>query len=393
MKTNSEVFPTVPRSNTFQNVNSLAKIILCSIWIVLANLPLYAQIWSDSFTNDAVGAFPSPDGWQLIWNGAGNGSQVVGNPPGRTGKALQLVGSSCWDAAAFKQLSLSNKVTFEADLLVLGTLSGGCNVYDVQFGLYNPSLGTWGTSYGIITFQSDGNIHMDYNTPASSVLMPFSENTWYHIALDYDLTNRTMGVRINGSSTLAQEAINTSGSPTGLWLDAGHGVNPTLWVANVRISQDSAPAFTQQPANLVINPGQGFSFDPQVSAYPTPSYQWQFSSNGVSFQNIIGATGLNFVLNSSSPTNIGYYRVVAANTLGTNTSSNARITFLNINMYAGLCIYGPLNANYAIQSTPTLGGGTNWTTLTNISLPTQPYIYIDYATPTNSKQFYRAVPL
>jgi hypothetical protein len=27
-----------------------------------------------------------------------------------------------------------------------------------------------------------------------------------------------------------------------------------------------------------------------------------------------------------------------------------------------------------------------------VALPTQPYIYIDYSSPTNPRQFYRAVP-
>jgi hypothetical protein len=60
-------------------------------------------------------------------------------------------------------------------------------------------------------------------------------------------------------------------------------------------------------------------------------------------------------------------------------------------MYAGLNILGPIGANYNVQSIPVLNG-TNWTTLTNVSLPSQPYIYIDYNSPTNAKQFYRAVP-
>jgi len=60
-------------------------------------------------------------------------------------------------------------------------------------------------------------------------------------------------------------------------------------------------------------------------------------------------------------------------------------------MYAGLNIVGPLGANYNVQSIPALNG-INWTTVTNISLPSQPYIFIDYNSPTNVKQFYRAVP-
>jgi hypothetical protein len=31
--------------------------------------------------------------------------------------------------------------------------------------------------------------------------------------------------------------------------------------------------------------------------------------------------------------------------------------------------------------------------LTNVALPSQPYIYIDYSSPTNRQGFYRAVPV
>ena len=60
-------------------------------------------------------------------------------------------------------------------------------------------------------------------------------------------------------------------------------------------------------------------------------------------------------------------------------------------MYAGLNIFGPIGANYNLQSTSDLNG-SNWTTLTNVALPAQPYIYIDYRSPTNGEQFYRAKP-
>jgi hypothetical protein len=82
--------------------------------------------------------------------------------------------------------------------------------------------------------------------------------------------------------------------------------------------------------------------------------------------------------------------VIASNSQASNTNVAVRLTFLNLNMYAGLNIDGPLGAVYNIQSTPALN--SNWVTLTNISLPSQPYVYIDYSSPTNSKQFYRVNP-
>jgi len=153
----------------------------------------------------------------------------------------------------------------------------------------------------------------------------------------------------------------------------------------------AAPTWTLQPSNQVASAGQGFYFTAQATGYPAPTYQWQFSTNGSTWVNISGATGTSFLLNSSGLTNIGYYQVVASNSQGTNISTSVSLTFLNLNMYAGLNILGPLGASYSIQSIPTLNG-SNWTTLTNVSLPSQPYIYIDYNSPTNAKQFYRAVP-
>jgi hypothetical protein len=56
---------------------------------------------------------------------------------------------------------------------------------------------------------------------------------------------------------------------------------------------------------------------------------------------------------------------------------------------AGVVVDGPVGTNYLIQAASDLPG--NWTTLTNVALPWQPYLYIDYSSPTNAQQFYRAV--
>jgi hypothetical protein len=65
---------------------------------------------------------------------------------------------------------------------------------------------------------------------------------------------------------------------------------------------------------------------------------------------------------------------------------------LDIKLLVALYLTGPIGSEYRIEYTPVLGP-TNWTTLTNITLPTQPYIYVDYDTPTAPQRFYRAVPV
>jgi len=64
---------------------------------------------------------------------------------------------------------------------------------------------------------------------------------------------------------------------------------------------------------------------------------------------------------------------------------------LDLKMYAGITLKnGNIGSNYLIQATSNLSS-SNWVTLTNVVLPTSPYTYIDYDSPTNSLHFYRAV--
>jgi hypothetical protein len=111
-------------------------------------------------------------------------------------------------------------------------------------------------------------------------------------------------------------------------------------------------------------------------------YQWQF--NGT---NIVGAA---YTIPSVTSTNVGVYTVVVSNLAGSVTSQSAIVGTTAIKMFAGVIVDGPLGSNYLIQSTGNLTNG--WTTLTNLALPAQPYIYIDYSSPTNPQQFYRATP-
>ena len=155
------------------------------------------------------------------------------------------------------------------------------------------------------------------------------------------------------------------------------------------------PIWTSQPMNQVVSAGQGFTFTAQAVGFPLPTYQWQFSTDGLTFANLSGATGASYSLASSSLTNIGYYLVVASNSVSTKTSSAATLTFLNINininMLAAVYVIGPTGAQYQIFAAPALGT-TNWTTLTNVTITSQPYVFTDFSTPTNRQQFYRTVP-
>ena len=171
-----------------------------------------------------------------------------------------------------------------------------------------------------------------------------------------------------------------------LSVEAVDGCGNTL-SSNVNVTVVSPPTISTQPVSQVVHSGQPVTFTATATGFPSPTYQWRF--NGT---NIEGATGTSYTLSATDLTNIGLYDVVVANSVATNYSTVASLAFIDLNMFAGVILNGPIGSNYRVESTPT-AAPTNWTTLTNITLPTQTYIYIDYGSPTNSKQFYRAVPI
>lgn len=237
----------------------------------LSPLQNNTNYFEDTFESYSPGSFPSSGGWELIYDGAGSAYQVVGPAPQRGGQALELVGSSCWDGAAFNPQSLPDRFTLEADVLIAGNLSGGCTVNDAQFGIYNPSIGVWGTPYGIVYFENDGQIHASGDGGAGTAMMPYQENTWYHIACDYDLVNKTMGVRINGGAPLAGVAITPAGSPSGIWLDAGHGANPTLWIDNLTLTTAGLINIYSTGLDNQFNPLPPGNTDPHYTIISAPA--------------------------------------------------------------------------------------------------------------------------
>jgi formylglycine-generating enzyme len=59
-------------------------------------------------------------------------------------------------------------------------------------------------------------------------------------------------------------------------------------------------------------------------------------------------------------------------------------------MYAGITVTGVVNATYTIEAITNLTLTNGWVVLTNVVLPTSPWVYIDYASPGMAQRFYRA---
>jgi hypothetical protein len=213
---------------------------------------------------------------------------------------------------------------------------------------------------------------------------PFTATGNYDDGSSLVLTNGGPG-SLWSSSSPTVAAINTNGLATGL-TDGVTTITATSGSVsnNTTLTVVSPPAIATQPANHTVSPNGSVTLSVSATG-GSLSYQWQF--NGA---DIAGATGGSLTIANVTATNIGVYAVIVNNAAGSVISSFVTLASVDIKMFAGVIVNGPLGSNYLIQASASLLNG--WTTLTNVALPTQPYIYIDYSSPTNTAQFYRATP-
>ncbi|HEX7610159.1 MAG TPA: IPT/TIG domain-containing protein [Solirubrobacteraceae bacterium] len=91
---------------------------------------------------------------------------------------------------------------------------------------------------------------------------------------------------------------------------------------------EKAPKVTAQPASATVEEGQPASFNAAASGVPTPTVQWEVSTNaGVSWSPIPGATSAPLTIAAAITTESGYqFRAVFKNALGSATTKAATLT-------------------------------------------------------------------
>ena len=149
------------------------------------------------------------------------------------------------------------------------------------------------------------------------------------------------------------------------------------------------PLILQEPADRGAVAGNPASFSINVSGAQPLAYQWFHSGTAIA-----NATNATVTIAQVVPGDIGGYQVVVTNSFGSVTSRVAQLTvsILDIKMYAGIEILGVAGRTYRIEGTAAKGP-VNWQTLTNLVLPTTPYIWIDLGSPAAGAQLYRATEL
>jgi hypothetical protein len=192
----------------------------------------------------------------------------------------------------------------------------------------------------------------------------------------------------NTAQTLSYTVTGSPGTFTVSGLGSFDGVSvQTTGATQIVIATNFVlPMFITQPVSEVVGSGQPVTFTAAATGSPPPAYQWQFDGT-----NIAGATAASYEIPSANLGNIGLYDVMIANSAGSIVSSNVSLGFLDLKMLAAVYLTGPIGSQYEIQAAAALAP-TNWITVTNVTIPTQPFIWVDYSSATNAQQFYRAVP-
>lgn len=157
--------------------------------------------------------------------------------------------------------------------------------------------------------------------------------------------------------------------------------------SNAVLTVIAPPTVMTQPANITRSIGGVASLTVETDGSSPFSYQWQLND-----VNVAGATSSKFIFTNASPAQAGKYRCLISNIVGATNTTSATLTLIGINNYAGFTIVGPPGAAYRIDYSNDLQNPTNWIALTNIGLPSSPYIFVDVTSPGQPRRTYRAIP-
>jgi hypothetical protein len=93
----------------------------------------------------------------------------------------------------------------------------------------------------------------------------------------------------------------------------------------VSLTVNSSPIITVQPTSQNVTAGATATFTAAATGYPTPTVQWQSSSDGTNFSNIAGATSATYSVTASSTDAGLYYRAVFSNATGSTATNAAQL--------------------------------------------------------------------
>jgi len=182
----------------------------------------------------------------------------------------------------------------------------------------------------------------------------------------------------NNSGTNGRTSRVTFAATSGtIYFIAVDGVNGASGTVRLNYAAGAAPVIAQQPVSRTVKLGAPASLSVTVSALPSARYQWTFSGT-----NVANATNAVLSLASVSTAQLGAYRVLVTNAIGSVQSIEAQLVpetplQFSVRRVAAdgfhLSVSGPAGTNYALECSTNL---STWTALTTNSAQTGLFDYV-----------------
>jgi DNA-binding beta-propeller fold protein YncE len=166
-----------------------------------------------------------------------------------------------------------------------------------------------------------------------------------------------------------------------------------LCIAVGMAGQTVGPTIPKPPEDQTIAPGASATLSVVATGAEPLSYQWYLGPSGQTGSPIEGAKAAAYTTPPLTDT-ASYWVRVSGGDGGSTDSRTATVSLNQLKMFAGLVISGPIGAAYRIEFAPNVGGHpSGWQTLTNLTLTTNPEVFIDDTSPNASSRFYQAIKL
>ena len=169
---------------------------------------------------------------------------------------------------------------------------------------------------------------------------------------------------------------------------------------------ESVPTVLTQPADQSVVVGSAATFSVSAAGAAPLSYQWAGSPDGITYTDIVGATSASY---NTGPTTLAQsgtrYRVVVSNSLGSDTSSAARLTVTPVVVAPAITmqpsdqtVTAPATATFNVTATGTTpsyqwqsssDGGVSFNPV--LGAPDAPSLAVTNTTVAQSGQRYRVV--
>ena len=195
-----------------------------------------------------------------------------------------------------------------------------------------------------------------------------------------------------GYTNSIAKAINDAHQVVGYCNNSGGGQSSFIWTSETGMTALDCSIGSNSCANGISPDGIVVGYN-QIGG-TNHAVAWPPGQNAVDLNTLV--TNLSGWINLTEANAMNSSGLVVGDGIRTNGVRHGFILYpttvpltVNIKTFAGIIISNALpGSTVVIQATSNLAA-TNWVTLTNVMIPSQQYIFIDYNSPFNPSRFYR----